>query len=62
MDRFCIKGGVPLRGSVDISGAKNAVLPIMGVMMFIRTLIVAYEDWFGVDLCSEPTSEEVEAE
>ncbi len=25
-----------------------AVLPLMGVMMFIRTLIVAYEDWFGV--------------
>ncbi len=26
-----------------------AVLPLMGVMMFIRTLIVAYEDWFGVN-------------
>jgi TRAP-type C4-dicarboxylate transport system permease small subunit len=25
-----------------------AVLPLMGVMMFIRTLIVAYEDWFGL--------------
>ena len=25
-----------------------AVLPLMGVMMFIRTLIVAYEDWYGV--------------
>jgi len=25
-----------------------AVLPLMGGMMFIRTLIVAYEDWFGV--------------
>ncbi len=25
-----------------------AVLPLMGAMMFIRTLIVAYEDWFGV--------------
>ncbi len=25
------------------------VLPLMGVMMFIRTLIVAYEDWFGVN-------------
>ncbi len=27
-----------------------AVLPLMGAMMFIRTLIVAYEDWFGVDI------------
>lgn len=39
-----------------------AVLPIMGVMMFIRTLIVAFEDWFGVDLCTEQVSKEVEAE
>ena len=31
-----------------------AVLPIMGVMMFIRTLIVAVEDWFGIDLCNSP--------
>ncbi|MDT8420144.1 MAG: TRAP transporter small permease [Desulfuromonadales bacterium] len=39
-----------------------AVLPIMGVMMFIRTLIVAFEDWFGVDLCAEPVKGEVEAD
>mgnify|MGYP001179671027 FL=1 len=39
-----------------------AVLPIMGMMMFIRTLIVAFEDWFGVDLCAEPVKGEVEAE
>ena len=26
-----------------------AVLPVMGAMMFIRTLIVAYEDWFGIE-------------
>lgn len=25
------------------------VLPVMGAMMFIRTLIVAYEDWFGIE-------------
>ena len=29
MDKFVIDGGTKLRGSVDISGAKNAVLPIM---------------------------------
>jgi TRAP-type C4-dicarboxylate transport system permease small subunit len=32
-----------------------AVFPIMGVMMFIRTLIVMVEDWFGIDLCKPPT-------
>ena len=35
-----------------------AVLPIMGAMMFIRTLIIMVEDWFGVDLCKPPTKDE----
>jgi len=35
-----------------------AVLPIMGGMMFIRTLIVAVEDWFGIDLTSAPAAEQ----
>ena len=29
MDKFIINGGTPLKGEVSISGAKNAVLPIM---------------------------------
>lgn len=29
MDRFIINGGKPLNGSVEISGAKNAALPLM---------------------------------
>ena len=29
MDRILIEGGVPLEGAVEISGAKNAALPIM---------------------------------
>ena len=29
MDRFIIQGGNKLKGEVEISGAKNAVLPIM---------------------------------
>ena len=35
-----------------------AVFPIMGVMMFIRTLIVMVEDWFGIDLCLPPSKDE----
>ena len=34
MDSFLIKGGVPLHGTVEISGAKNAVLPIMVATLF----------------------------
>src|ERR1043165_5113812 len=33
MDSFLIKGGVPLHGDVEISGAKNAVLPIMAATL-----------------------------
>ncbi len=33
MDSFLIKGGVPLHGDVQISGAKNAVLPIMAATL-----------------------------
>ncbi|MCE9534909.1 MAG: UDP-N-acetylglucosamine 1-carboxyvinyltransferase, partial [Nitrospirae bacterium] len=29
MDRTVITGGIPLRGEVQISGAKNAALPIL---------------------------------
>jgi UDP-N-acetylglucosamine 1-carboxyvinyltransferase len=33
MDSFLIKGGVPLYGEVAISGAKNAVLPLMAATL-----------------------------
>ena len=33
MDSLLIKGGTPLRGEVSISGAKNAVLPIMAATL-----------------------------
>ena len=35
-----------------------ALFPVMGVMMFIRTLIVMVEDWFGIDLSKPPTRDE----
>lgn len=33
MDKIIIEGGVPLRGSIPISGAKNAALPIMAASL-----------------------------
>ena len=33
MDSFLIKGGVPLHGEVNISGSKNAALPIMAATL-----------------------------
>jgi C4-dicarboxylate transporter DctQ subunit len=35
-----------------------AVLPIMGAMMFIRTLIVMVEDWFDIKLIVPPAKDE----
>lgn len=36
MHSFLIKGGTPLHGEVEISGAKNAVLPIMAAALLTR--------------------------
>lgn len=33
MEKFIIKGGIPLRGNVKISGAKNAALPIIAASL-----------------------------
>jgi UDP-N-acetylglucosamine 1-carboxyvinyltransferase len=33
MESFLIKGGVPLHGEVEISGSKNAALPIMAAAL-----------------------------
>src|SRR5437899_4678934 len=33
MDSLLIKGGIPLHGEVTISGAKNAVLPILAATL-----------------------------
>ena len=35
MDMFVIRGGTPLRGSVPVSGAKNAALPIMSAALAV---------------------------
>src|SRR3954465_5816612 len=36
MESLLIKGGVPLHGEVTISGAKNAVLPILAATLLTR--------------------------
>ncbi|HEY6098756.1 MAG TPA: UDP-N-acetylglucosamine 1-carboxyvinyltransferase, partial [Anaeromyxobacter sp.] len=33
MDKIVIEGGVPLRGTVDVSGAKNAALPVIAAAL-----------------------------
>ena len=36
MDRLLINGGVPLQGRIEISGAKNAVLPILAATLLAQ--------------------------
>ena len=36
MDKFIVKGPVRLKGAIAVSGAKNAVLPIMAAALLIR--------------------------
>ena len=33
MDRIVVTGGVPLRGTIEISGAKNAALPLLATAL-----------------------------
>src|SRR5450755_1316593 len=41
MDRMIIRGGVPLRGTVELSGSKNAALPlIMASVLTDEPLII----------------------
>lgn len=36
MDKICIQGGVPLYGTIPISGAKNAALPLMAASLLTK--------------------------
>ncbi len=36
MDKIVIEGGRPLEGTVKISGAKNAVLPVLAATLMTR--------------------------
>ena len=36
MDRFVIEGPTPLNGEIAVSGAKNAVLPLMAASLLTR--------------------------
>ncbi len=43
MDRLFIEGGAPLRGSVTISGAKNAALPLMAASLLANSPVTLHD-------------------
>ncbi len=75
MDSLLIKGGVPLHGEVTISGAKNAVLPIMAATLLTSEPCVIRRvpnlsdvrfmgqilNWLGADVCFENGGVRVQA-
>lgn len=44
METLLIEGGIPLQGTVKVSGAKNAVLPIMAAALLADTGVSIIED------------------
>lgn len=54
MDKIIVRGGIPLKGSVRIHGAKNAALPIMAACLLADEPCVLHDvpclhDVFGMD-------------
>jgi len=75
MESLLIKGGVPLHGEVTISGAKNAVLPILAATLLTKERCVIHRvpdlsdvrfmcqilAWLGAQVSCEGTSVRVQA-
>jgi len=75
MDSLLIKGGVPLNGDVSISGAKNAVLPILAATLLTSEPCVVHRvpdlsdvrfmsqilTWLGAEVKSEGSTIRVRA-
>jgi UDP-N-acetylglucosamine 1-carboxyvinyltransferase len=40
MDKLAIEGGVPLRGEISVSGAKNSALPVLAACLLTREPVV----------------------
>src|ERR1700686_2509763 len=42
MDKFLIKGGTPLRGTLSVSGAKNSALPVMAATLLTADQVTVH--------------------
>jgi len=53
MDKIVIEGGGRLEGEVEISGAKNAALPIMAAMILTtgKTKLIGFPKFEMLPLC-----------
>ncbi|MBX3281647.1 MAG: UDP-N-acetylglucosamine 1-carboxyvinyltransferase [Acidobacteria bacterium] len=53
MDKFLIRGGVPLRGKVEISGAKNSALPCLAATLLTAETVTLHNVPYVKDLITQ---------
>src|ERR671915_2302000 len=53
MDKFCIKGGRPLRGRIQISGAKNSALPCMAAALLTPETVILHNIPYVRDIITQ---------
>lgn len=53
MDKFLIRGGVPLRGKVEISGAKNSALPCLAATLLTADTVTLHNVPYVKDLITQ---------
>jgi len=53
MDKFLIRGGVPLRGTIEISGAKNSALPCLAATLLTPESVTLHNVPYVKDLITQ---------
>lgn len=53
MDKFLIKGGKPLRGKIEISGAKNSALPCLAATLLSAETVILHNVPYVKDLITQ---------
>ena len=53
MDKFCIKGGRPLKGRIQISGAKNSALPCMAAALLTPETVILHNIPYVRDIITQ---------
>lgn len=53
MDKFLIRGGIPLRGTVEISGAKNSALPCLAATLLTAETVTLHNVPYVKDLITQ---------
>ena len=53
MDKFLIRGGKPLKGKIEISGAKNSALPCLAATLLTAETVILHNVPYVKDLITQ---------